>query len=154
MEWSLLTSGVLRRRLKLSRSGRDGEELLWLFGAIWRFGEVLVALSTRGRCMERGRRRAVAGLRVLREGCVTCRLWWFGWTPQFFGFTCVVELQLDLSSMTARLRVVVSPVVVCHGVGTVVVVVGVEVELCSVGVVWLTSEASSLGNALPVWLTA
>ncbi|MQL70267.1 hypothetical protein Taro_002579, partial [Colocasia esculenta] len=44
------------------------EELLWLFGAIWRFGEVLVALSTRGRCMERGRRRVVAGLRVLRKG--------------------------------------------------------------------------------------
>ncbi|MQL87608.1 hypothetical protein Taro_020149 [Colocasia esculenta] len=35
---------------------------------------------------------------------VTYRLWWFGWTPQFFGFTCVVELQLDLSSVTARLR--------------------------------------------------
>ncbi|MQL82730.1 hypothetical protein Taro_015208, partial [Colocasia esculenta] len=31
-------------------------------------------------------------------------LWWFGWSPQFFGFTCVVELQLDLSSVTARLR--------------------------------------------------
>ncbi|MQM05499.1 hypothetical protein Taro_038314, partial [Colocasia esculenta] len=45
-----------------------GEELLWLFGAIWRFGGVLVALSTRGRCMERGKRRAVAGLGVLREG--------------------------------------------------------------------------------------
>ncbi|MQL81275.1 hypothetical protein Taro_013740 [Colocasia esculenta] len=45
-----------------------GEELLRLFGAIWRFSGVLVALSMRGRCMERGRRRVVAGLCVLREG--------------------------------------------------------------------------------------
>ncbi|MQM23108.1 hypothetical protein Taro_056170 [Colocasia esculenta] len=71
---------VLTRRLKLSRSERvwpnragealldPGEEFLRLFGAIWRFRGVLVALSTRGRCMERGRRRAVAGLGVLREG--------------------------------------------------------------------------------------
>ncbi|MQL94008.1 hypothetical protein Taro_026657 [Colocasia esculenta] len=32
------------------------------------------------------------------------RLWWFGWSPQFFGLTYVVELQLDLTSVTARLR--------------------------------------------------
>ncbi|MQM07702.1 hypothetical protein Taro_040544 [Colocasia esculenta] len=31
-------------------------------------------------------------------------LWWFGWSPQFFGFTCVVEQQLDLTSVTAKLR--------------------------------------------------
>ncbi|MQM11805.1 hypothetical protein Taro_044716 [Colocasia esculenta] len=55
-------------------------------------------------------------------------LWWFGWSPQFFGFTCVVEPQLDLTSMTARLRVsgdsliVVCLVVVCPRGGTVVFV--------------------------------
>ncbi|MQL77511.1 hypothetical protein Taro_009936 [Colocasia esculenta] len=154
--------------------------------------------------MERGSRRAVAGLSVLRgvgsprfcvsqarecarglsrcngtvevlssswtpslSGRVVVRLrerrqwdsdllWWFGWSPQFFGFTSIVELQLDLSSVTARLRVVVLPVEDCHGVGIVLVEVSVEVELCSVGVVWLASEARSLGNALPglplVWL--
>ncbi|MQL82200.1 hypothetical protein Taro_014685 [Colocasia esculenta] len=46
----------------------QGEELLRLFGVIWCFYGVLVALSTWGRCMERGRRRAVAGLSVLRRG--------------------------------------------------------------------------------------
>ncbi|MQL71428.1 hypothetical protein Taro_003757 [Colocasia esculenta] len=45
-----------------------GEELLRLCWAIWRFSGVLVALSTRGRCMEQGRRRAIASLGVLREG--------------------------------------------------------------------------------------
>ncbi|MQM23670.1 hypothetical protein Taro_056737 [Colocasia esculenta] len=65
MEWSLLTSGLGRRRLKLSRSGK---ELLRLFGEIWRFGEVLDALSTRGRYEEWGKRRAMHGFRVLREG--------------------------------------------------------------------------------------
>ncbi|MQL78096.1 hypothetical protein Taro_010517 [Colocasia esculenta] len=45
-----------------------GEELLRLCWEIWRFSGVLVALSTRGRCMERGRRRAIASLSVLREG--------------------------------------------------------------------------------------
>ncbi|MQL94285.1 hypothetical protein Taro_026939 [Colocasia esculenta] len=53
--------------------------------------------------------------------CVTCRLWRFGWFPQFFGFTCVVERQLDLTSVT-RVLVVVLPVEVCHGVDTVDVV--------------------------------
>ncbi|MQL78100.1 hypothetical protein Taro_010519, partial [Colocasia esculenta] len=46
----------------------SGEELLRLCWAIWRFSGVLVALSTRGRCMERGRRRAIASLGVLHEG--------------------------------------------------------------------------------------
>ncbi|MQM10981.1 hypothetical protein Taro_043880 [Colocasia esculenta] len=59
----------MRSRRLVSQALLDpGEELLWLFGAIWRFGGVLVTLSTRGRCMERGRRRAVASLGVLREG--------------------------------------------------------------------------------------
>ncbi|MQL95627.1 hypothetical protein Taro_028292 [Colocasia esculenta] len=44
------------------------EELLWLFGVIWRFSGVLVALSLRGRCMERGRCRAIASLGILCEG--------------------------------------------------------------------------------------
>ncbi|MQL87995.1 hypothetical protein Taro_020543 [Colocasia esculenta] len=60
------------KRIWPNRAGEalldPGEELLWLFGAIWRFGGVLVALSTQGRCMERGRRRAIASLGVLREG--------------------------------------------------------------------------------------
>ncbi|MQL94211.1 hypothetical protein Taro_026870, partial [Colocasia esculenta] len=49
-------------------SARPGEELLRLFGAIWRFSGVLVTLSTRGRCEEWGKRRAMRGFRVLREG--------------------------------------------------------------------------------------
>ncbi|MQL68722.1 hypothetical protein Taro_001022 [Colocasia esculenta] len=202
------------------------EEVLRLCWAIWRFSGVLVALSTRGCCMERGRRRAIASLGVLREGrgrplgrdSVSCRaiswcrdqkavlasvatategfvlyalgalvivvysnassvgyprfcvsqarecaralsrcsgtvevlssswtpslsgrvvvrlrerrqwdsdlLWWFGWSPQFFGFTYVVELQLDLSSVTLLLRLVSgdSLVVVCPSGGTIVFV--------------------------------
>ncbi|MQM10759.1 hypothetical protein Taro_043658 [Colocasia esculenta] len=58
----LLTSGVLRRRLKLSRSG---EEFL---RAIRRSDVVLDALTTRGRREEWGKRRAMLGLCVLREG--------------------------------------------------------------------------------------
>ncbi|MQM07327.1 hypothetical protein Taro_040158 [Colocasia esculenta] len=53
----------------------------------------------------------------------------------FVGLHCslacvAVERQLDLTSVTARLRV--PPVVVCHGVGTVIVVVG-ERKLTSCG---------------------
>ncbi|MQL69986.1 hypothetical protein Taro_002272, partial [Colocasia esculenta] len=44
----------------LSQASLDpGEELLRLCWAIWHFGGVLIALSTRGRRMERGRRRAI-----------------------------------------------------------------------------------------------
>ncbi|MQM02169.1 hypothetical protein Taro_034933 [Colocasia esculenta] len=64
------------------------------------------------------------------SGTIEVLLWWFGWSPQFFGFTCVVELQLDLTSMTARLRVL--PVEMLHGVGTVVVVIS-EQRLTSCG---------------------
>ncbi|MQL99623.1 hypothetical protein Taro_032344 [Colocasia esculenta] len=46
----------------------QGEELLRLFGAIWCFCGVLVAISTWGRCMEWGRRRAIAGVSILRGG--------------------------------------------------------------------------------------
>ncbi|MQL91085.1 hypothetical protein Taro_023690 [Colocasia esculenta] len=67
--------------------------------------------------------------------------------------------ELDLSSVT-RALVVVSLVVVCHGVGTVVVVVGVEVELCSVGVVclgdqllsWCACEVCGLGFTVIEWI--
>ncbi|MQM05837.1 hypothetical protein Taro_038652 [Colocasia esculenta] len=93
MEWSLLTSGLGRRRLSLSRSGRDGkvrrdpnscavfkkvgrtelsEALLdpgeELLRAIRRSGVVFDALSMRGRREEWGKRRAMRGLCVLREG--------------------------------------------------------------------------------------
>ncbi|MQL74985.1 hypothetical protein Taro_007350, partial [Colocasia esculenta] len=49
-------------------STRLGKELLRLFGAIRRFCGVLVTLSTWERCLEWGRRRAVAGLSVLHGG--------------------------------------------------------------------------------------
>ncbi|MQL96575.1 hypothetical protein Taro_029257, partial [Colocasia esculenta] len=170
-----------------------GKELLRLCWVFWRFGEVLDALSTRGRREEWGKHRAMLGLRVLREVgsprfCVsqapecarglsrcsgTVEVLSSSWTPSLSG-RVVVRLRerrqwdndlaavglyvrnceterLFLCCVVRRALVVVSPVVVCHGVGTVVVVVGVEVELCSVGVV---CEACSLGNALPVWLTA
>ncbi|MQL98689.1 hypothetical protein Taro_031403 [Colocasia esculenta] len=68
-------------------------------------------------------------------------LWWFGWSPQFFGFTCVVERQLDPTSVTARLRVVVLCVEVCHGVGTVVIVVS-ERRLTAFGLI---------GCGVPSW---
>ncbi|MQL75794.1 hypothetical protein Taro_008170, partial [Colocasia esculenta] len=42
-------------------SARPGKELLRLCWAIWRFGEVLVTLSTRGRREEWGKRRAMLG---------------------------------------------------------------------------------------------
>ncbi|MQL70842.1 hypothetical protein Taro_003161 [Colocasia esculenta] len=109
MEWSLLTSGLRRRRPRPSRSCRDWEvcrdpNRCSVFKKVWlnrasassaRPGEELLqairhsdvvsdALSTQGRREEWGKRRAMRGLRVLRE---------------------------------------VLPVEVCHGVGTVVVVV-------------------------------
>ncbi|MQL73964.1 hypothetical protein Taro_006320 [Colocasia esculenta] len=49
-------------------SARPGKELLRLCWVIWRFGEVLDELSTRGRREEWGKRRAMLGLCVLREG--------------------------------------------------------------------------------------
>ncbi|MQL82192.1 hypothetical protein Taro_014666 [Colocasia esculenta] len=64
--------------------------------------------------------RVVVRLRERRQSDSDL-LWWFGWSPQFFGFTCVVERQLDLTSCVLA---VVLPVKVCHGVGTVVIVVG------------------------------
>ncbi|MQM09817.1 hypothetical protein Taro_042692 [Colocasia esculenta] len=180
------------------------EELLRLFGAIWRFSGVLVALSTRGRHEEWGKRRAMLGFCVLREvgsprfcvsqarecarglsrcsgtvevlssswtpslsGRVVVRLrerrqwdsdllWWFGWSPQFFGFTYVVELQLDFTSVTARLRVVVLLADVCHGVGTVVVEVGGEVEVMCLGdqllLRWCACETCGLGFMVIEWI--
>ncbi|MQL97202.1 hypothetical protein Taro_029887 [Colocasia esculenta] len=193
-----------------------GKELLRLFGAIWRFGGVLVALSTRGLREEWGKCRAIHGFHILHGGrdrsyrcdrishhdmsgwrdlmaslalvalvahmdsfallslvvrrlfrnasavryprfCVSqarvfvvlrvcpdtyvyCRgarhgpvaVWFEGvvFVGLHYSLACVdVERQLDLTSVTARLRVVVPPVVVCHGVGTVVIVVGGEVEV-------------------------
>ncbi|MQL75479.1 hypothetical protein Taro_007848 [Colocasia esculenta] len=115
MEWSLLTSRAGEALLD------PGEELLWLFEVIWRFIGVLIALSTRGRCIEQRKRRVVASLCILREvgpfvrDCETERLF----------LCCVVR--------------------VCHDVGTIVVVVGerlsgVEVELCSVEVMCLDDQ--------------
>ncbi|MQL80319.1 hypothetical protein Taro_012765 [Colocasia esculenta] len=91
MEWSLLTSGMGRRRSRLSRQGHDGAvrrdpnrcvifKKVWpnrasassarpggeeLLRAIRRSGVVFDALSTRGRREEWGKRRAMHGLRVL-----------------------------------------------------------------------------------------
>ncbi|MQM12393.1 hypothetical protein Taro_045310 [Colocasia esculenta] len=48
----------------------QGEKLLRGFRAIWHWGVVSDALSPRGRHMDRGRRRAVVGLRVLCKGVV------------------------------------------------------------------------------------
>ncbi|MQL99480.1 hypothetical protein Taro_032206, partial [Colocasia esculenta] len=107
-----------------------------------------------------GKRPATHGLRVLRvdpemvprlgfspekatDPAVATRLWWFGWSPQFFGFTCVVERQLDLTSVTARLRVsgdslvVVRSVVVCPRGGTVVFVFRVKPRVEDLPLVWL-----------------
>ncbi|MQL91283.1 hypothetical protein Taro_023899 [Colocasia esculenta] len=101
------------------------------------------------------------GLTDVRNGKATpysiamyVALWWFGWSAQFFGFTCVVERQLEITFVTARLRVVVLSIEVCHGVGTVVivwwylVVVGGEVEVMRLGdqlLRWCACEACGLG---------
>ncbi|MQL97946.1 hypothetical protein Taro_030642 [Colocasia esculenta] len=72
--------------------------------------------------------------------------------PSSLNFTAVMERQLDLSSLTARLRVVV-----CPGGGTVVFVVlwwylvevDVEVKLCSVEVVFHVTLAFEVSVLVP-----
>ncbi|MQL96201.1 hypothetical protein Taro_028876 [Colocasia esculenta] len=121
MEWSLLMSGMGRRRLSPSRLGRDGKvcrdpnryavfkkvclnraftssallgkKLLRLYWAIWRFGRVLVVLSTRGRREEWGKRRAMHGLYVLREGVGTVVLVFQWWYLVVVGFTVGVACR-------------------------------------------------------------
>ncbi|MQL92934.1 hypothetical protein Taro_025570, partial [Colocasia esculenta] len=67
----------LAERRAFTSSARPGEKLSQVFWAIRRFGGVLVALSTRGRREEWGKRRAMHGLRILREGRYTSgvRVW-------------------------------------------------------------------------------
>ncbi|MQM03946.1 hypothetical protein Taro_036737 [Colocasia esculenta] len=76
----LLTFG----RTEFSQALLDpGEELLRLLGVIWCFGGVLIALSTRGRCEEREKRRAVAscgGLVGLHSSLALLVLWSCSWT--------------------------------------------------------------------------
>ncbi|MQL81332.1 hypothetical protein Taro_013802 [Colocasia esculenta] len=80
------------------------------------------------------------------------RLWWFGWSPQFFGFTCVVERQLDLTSVTVRLRGTCTLsgywfLVVCR----VLAFSGDEVEVIRLGdqlLRWCAREACGLGFAV------
>ncbi|MQM11185.1 hypothetical protein Taro_044088 [Colocasia esculenta] len=151
-------------------------------------------LSPRGRHTERGKCRVVIGLRVLREALVehvVCMLFTWELGPEslkvpgmglqlcglqvwcwlastiLWPYCVVVEGQLDLSSVTARLRgsscvvlsrlVEVLPVVVCPGGGMILVVdpwwylvvVVVEVDWCSVEVCGVTFHVlcfySSLG---------
>ncbi|MQL71427.1 hypothetical protein Taro_003754 [Colocasia esculenta] len=115
-----------------------GEELLRLCWAIGRFSGVLVALSTRGRCMERGRRRAIASLGVLREGDgfrILRRRW-------FRLLIIVLDNANDALALVALGER------------------GVEVELCSVGVVclgglllrWCACEACGLGFLVIEWI--
>ncbi|MQM13013.1 hypothetical protein Taro_045934 [Colocasia esculenta] len=47
---------------------RSGERLCGLLGATWPWNEVLGVFSPRGPCVERGKRRMIDVLRVLREG--------------------------------------------------------------------------------------
>ncbi|MQL85721.1 hypothetical protein Taro_018251, partial [Colocasia esculenta] len=81
-------------RTELSQALRDpGGELLQLCWAIWHFGGVLIALSTRGCREEWGKHHAILGLRVLREGgaLAPVKLYehvahvvggWITWAPQ------------------------------------------------------------------------
>ncbi|MQM19031.1 hypothetical protein Taro_052031, partial [Colocasia esculenta] len=65
----------------------------------------------------------------------------------------VVERQLDLTSVAARLRVcLVVAQVYLWFLWWYLMVVGGVAELCSVAVMRFASEACSLGNGLPVWL--
>ncbi|MQM19363.1 hypothetical protein Taro_052367 [Colocasia esculenta] len=95
-------------------------------------------------------------LKVPGMGLQLCGLQVWCWLVSTVPWLVLVERQLDLSSVTARLRgsscvvlfglVEVLPVVVCPGGGMILVVVplwylvvvGVEVDLCSVGVCGMT----------------
>ncbi|MQL90426.1 hypothetical protein Taro_023017, partial [Colocasia esculenta] len=118
-------------------SARLGEATAVDFRAIRSSGGVFGALSPRGRLMEWGRGCAVVGSRVLREGVVLVGLHCSlacacGATVGPFVRDCETERGLA--------------VVVCPGGGTILVVVslwylmvvGVEVDLCSVGVCGMT----------------
>ncbi|MQM21156.1 hypothetical protein Taro_054190, partial [Colocasia esculenta] len=84
--------------------------------------------TTRGWHPERGRAvdeevLAFFGFFQLAWTCGVCDLQVWCWLVSTVLWIVVVERQLDLSSVTARLRVMVLPIVVCRGGGTVPVVV-------------------------------
>ncbi|MQL98482.1 hypothetical protein Taro_031188 [Colocasia esculenta] len=112
MEWSLLTSGLERRRPSPPRSGRDGKGR----SCCGRFG-ISAEFSSHSRRED-----------VARSGGNT--------TPCM---DCAFFVKLDLSSVTARLRIL--PVEVCLGVDTIVIVVS-EQRLTGCGLI---------GGGVPSW---
>ncbi|MQL98951.1 hypothetical protein Taro_031667 [Colocasia esculenta] len=111
-----------RAQQALLDQGRLLRRICW---AIWHFRVVFGTLSPRGRRMERGRRRAVVGLCVLRKGVV------------LVGLHC---------SLACAYGAAVGPFVrdyeterrhsCTETLWWYLVVVGVEVEPCSVEVMW------------------
>ncbi|MQM02288.1 hypothetical protein Taro_035052 [Colocasia esculenta] len=126
--------------------------------AIWRVGVVFSVVSLRGRRTERGKRRVIIILPVLREGVV------------LVGLHCSLALLCGCGAVvgpfvcdckTERL-VEVLPIVVCPGGGTILVVdpwwylvvVGVKVDLCSVEVCGMMPVLLPYVGRLPMKLVA
>ncbi|MQL77179.1 hypothetical protein Taro_009576 [Colocasia esculenta] len=197
MEWSLLTSGMGRRRLNPSRLGRDGKvcrdpnrcavfkqagrtELSQALldqgrsccGSVGRFG-VSVEFSSRSRCEDVARSggNAVPCMDcVFFVNCIAefggpapileCLFSWVPQVPRRAKHVSVLgacpSAVLDLTSVTPVL-VVVLPVEVCHGVGTVFIVVserrltGCGLIGCGVPSCWHSSVCVLWCVCVPWW---